>query len=134
MIRTMRVSSLSGEKTETRAELDSHADTCVVGKHALIIHDYGRPVNVTGYDASEGTVAKDLRTVSAGLAYDDPRSGSVAIIVLHQAIEIPHLEMSLLCPMQLRMNDAKVDELPKFLADNPSEDTHVITIPNIDES
>ena len=93
MIRAMRVSSLPGEKTETRAELDSHADTCVVGKHAIIIHDYGRHVNVTGYDTSEGTVAKDLRTGSSGLAYDDPRLGSVTITALLQAIEIPHLEM-----------------------------------------
>ena len=32
------ISSIGGE---TRVECDSHADTSVVGKEALIIHDYG---------------------------------------------------------------------------------------------
>ncbi len=34
---------------ETTLELDSHADTCVLGRHALIILDYDRPVSVAGY-------------------------------------------------------------------------------------
>ena len=40
---------------ETTLELDSHADTCVLGRHALITLDYNQPVSVTGYDPSLGT-------------------------------------------------------------------------------
>ena len=131
MIKTMRVSSLAQEEPaeETRAELDSHTDTCVVGKHALVVHDFDRPVNVTGYDPSEGTVAKGLRTVAAALAYDDPKSGETKIIMLNQAILIPHLDVHLLCPMQLRMNDVKLCEEPKFLVDNPNDLMHALSIP-----
>ena len=39
---------------ETTLELDSHADTCVLGRDALIIHNYSRPVEVEGYDRSLG--------------------------------------------------------------------------------
>ena len=40
---------------ETTLEIDNHADTCVVGKQALIIYDYEPPVSVQAYDPSLGT-------------------------------------------------------------------------------
>ncbi len=40
---------------ETTLELDSHADACVLGRDALIILDYNRPVSVVGYDDSLGS-------------------------------------------------------------------------------
>lgn len=118
---------------EVRTELDSHADTCVVGKHALILMDFDRPVNVIGYDPSLGTT-KDLRTVSAAIAYDDPETGETRVMVIHQAVHIPTLQHNLLCPMQLRMNDVEVNETPKFLLKNPSDESHSIVCRNESES
>ncbi len=46
------ITDLSTKKNsigETILELDSHADTCVVGCDALILLDYDRPVIVKGY-------------------------------------------------------------------------------------
>ncbi len=83
---------------ETTLELDSHADTCVLGHDALILLDYNRPVRVEGYDPSLGT--KTYATVSRVLAYDDPVTGKVYHLVINQAIDIPHLNHHLLCPMQ----------------------------------
>ncbi len=51
-------------------ELDSHTDTCVLGRDALISLDFDRPVVVKGYDLSLGT--ETYATVSGALAYDDP--------------------------------------------------------------
>jgi hypothetical protein len=68
-----------------------------------------------------------MKTVSAARAYDCPRTGQVIILMVHQAIHIPTMENNLLCPMQIRMNDAKVSDIPKFLADNPTDETHAIT-------
>ena len=59
---------------EIRTELDSHADTCVLVDHALVIHDHERPVKVTGYNDQDGT--KTYRTVDATLAYNDPTTGT----------------------------------------------------------
>ena len=53
---------------------------------------------MTGYNPSEGTIAKGLRKVAAALAYDDPKSGETKIIMPNQAILIPHLDVHLLCP------------------------------------
>ncbi len=87
---------------ETTLELDSHADTCVLGPDALILLDYDRPVIVEGYDPSLGTKTgtKTYATVSGALAYDDPVTGEVYNLVINQAIHIPHLDHHLLCPMQ----------------------------------
>ncbi len=111
---------------ETTLELDSHADTCVLGCDALILLDYNRPVFVEGYDPSLGT--KTYVTVSGVLAYDDPVTVEVFHLVINQAIHIPHLDYHLLCPMQCRVNDVVVDNTPKFLASDPTDNTHALTI------
>jgi hypothetical protein len=40
---------------ETTLELDSLANTCVLGRDALIILDYNQPVSIVGYDKSLGS-------------------------------------------------------------------------------
>ena len=111
---------------ETTLELDSHADTCVLGHDALIILDYQQPVTVVGYDESLGT--KTYATVSGAVAYDDPQTGRTLHLVIHQAIHIPHLDHHLLCHMQCCVNDVIANNLPKFLASDPTDQMHVLTI------
>ena len=96
------LSYLTSNDIDTSLELDSHADTCVIGKYCLILNDYERPVTVYGYYRALG--AQSFRTLSAILGYIDPKSGQTYLLVIHQAIKIPHLEHSLICPTQFRMN------------------------------
>ena len=119
---------------KTRIDFDSHADQCAVGRTSLIVHDYDRPTNVTGYNPT-GPIAKDLRTVSAAQAYDDPVTGEMVILLVHQAIHIPDLEHNLLLTMQVRLNDVLVsDTTPRFLTDNVTDLTHTLAIPTSDVS
>ena len=97
----------------------------------MITSNYDRPVEVEGYDRALGTKRYD--TVSGALAYDHPQTGEVLLLVLHQAIHIPHLDHHLLCPMQCRVNDVTVGETPKFMVANPTDETHALTIPDDDE-
>ena len=113
------LSSKINHNGETTLELDSHADTCVLGMGALITLDYDRSVSVYGYDSALG--AKTYKTVSGVVAHDDPITGEVYHLVINQAIHIPHLDHHLLCPMQCRVNDVTISELPKFLATFPTE-------------
>ncbi len=115
---------------EITPELDLHADTCVLGRDTLIFLDYERPIVVEGYDPSLGT--KTYATISGGPAYDDPMTGKVYHLVINQAIHILHLDHHLLCPMQCRVNDVTVDDMPKFLASNPTDHTHALTIKDPD--
>ena len=70
---------------------------------------------------------KNMKTVSGALAYDDQVTRKIIILVVHQAIHIPTMESNLLCPMQVQMNDVKVDKTPKFLTENPTDIMHAIS-------
>jgi len=99
---------------EIRCELDSHADTCVVGTNtALIIADYERLVHVRGYSPKVGE-ATECNTVSIVLQYKCD-NGDKYMLIINQAICIPDMEVNLICPMQLRYNDIEVNDLPKFM-------------------
>jgi hypothetical protein len=111
---------------KTTLELDSHANTCVLGHDALIILDYNRPVSVVGYDESLGS--KTYQTLSGVVAYDDPQTGRTLQLIINQAIHISHLDHHLLCPMQFRVNDVIDNNLPKFLASDPTDQMHALTL------
>ena len=128
VIRSVQTLGSLGTKTsllEQRTELNSHADTSVVGRNtALLIHDYETPVQVQGYN-------EDIRERSncciVIVAYDHPASGDVYMLVIHQAILIPDIPNNLLCPMQLRDHGLAVNDEPKYMALNPTEEHHAIT-------
>ena len=67
------------------------------------------------------------------MAYDFPHSGEVIILKINQAIHIDTMCDNLLCNMQLRMDEVKLFECPKYLTDNPSELDHTIFITPVDE-
>ena len=113
---------------ESATDLDSHADQCAVGSNSLIVHDYDRPINVSG-DNPSGPVDKDLKTVLAALAYDDPVSGETLILMVNQTISIPDISHHLLSPMQVRLNDVVVNEVPRFLTEEVTDHTHSLVIP-----
>lgn len=108
-----------------RTDLDSHADQCVVGSNCLVMHDYECPVLIQGYDPN-GSMTDSLRTVSAALAYESPDTGETIILVVRQALHLPSLPHNLLSPMQLQLNDVKVNDVPKFLTDQLTAYDHAI--------
>ena len=70
----------------------------------------------------------NCHVIGAVIAYDHPETGDVYILVIHQAILIPELENNLLCPMQLCDHGLPVNDGPKYMALNPTEGHHAITI------
>ena len=52
---------------KTKVELDSHADTCILCDHCLVVHDHTRPVNVFGYDPK--AESKHACIVNTTIAY-----------------------------------------------------------------
>jgi hypothetical protein len=65
---------------------------------------------VSTFSNSLGTLSH-VPIVSAAMAYNDHDTGETIILkMIHQVILIDDMDMNLLlCPMQLRMNDVKVD-------------------------
>ena len=130
-IRSVRKLGALGTGTslmDQRTELDSHANTSVVGKElALLIHDYETPVHVHGYIEEVGW-SSNCHVVSTAIAYDHQETGDVYMLVIHQAILIPEMQNNLLCPMQLRNHSLAVNDEPKYMALNPTDGHHAITI------
>jgi hypothetical protein len=116
----------SNNPLETSLELDSPANTPVLGAGALKIQSYDRLVEVVGYDLQQGS--QTFETVSGILAFDHPRDGQVYHLVFNQAIHMPQLDHHLLCPMQCCINDVTVNNVPKFLTRFPTNNTHALIV------
>ncbi len=85
-----------------------------------------------GYDESFGS--KTYQTVSGVVAYDGPQTGRMLHLIINKAIHISHLDHHFVCPMQCCVNDVTVNNRPKFLATNPTDQTHALTINDPDNS
>ncbi len=102
---------------ESWTDLVSHADQCAVGRHYLEVHNYERPMNVSGYDPSAPIAMMDLKTASVALAYEGPVTGKTVILMVHQAILIVMADLSHnhLSTMQVRMKDILINKTLFFL-------------------
>ena len=54
---------------DPRTELDTHANMCVLGRHAYIFESTGKTCNVNSFMDGLG-VAKDVPIVDGAIAYD----------------------------------------------------------------
>ena len=88
-----------------------------MGDTCLVIHHHSRPVNIYGYDPKNGHGSPE--TVVDAVAYDYLHSGQ------------KHQENHLLCPIQCYLNDLHIREVPKLLADYPSETNHATQVINL---
>ena len=78
------MASLETNAHETRTDLDSHADSPVVGRNARIIEDLNVKVKVTGFSKSLGSTTVPL--VNAIVAYDDIYLGHTYLFKIHNAL------------------------------------------------
>ena len=116
---------------ESNTDLDTHADQSILGNNALVVFDFDKPVNIVGFDP-RGPMTTALRTVTGALAYDCPNTGDTYILVVHQSIHNPQLDHNLLSPLQMRLNDVIVNDIPKFLTETPTELDHAIIVNNVE--
>ena len=98
---------------ESYLDLNSHADTCVLGSNALLVETPhpDRTANVSFADSALGSVNKPI--LSGEFKYALPATGLSIILVVHQAVYIETMSHSLLCPMQMRENDIVLNECQK---------------------
>jgi hypothetical protein len=108
-----------------KVELDNHADTFCVGGDVRVVNKTLKTVKVSPLLHSLRTVRK-VPIVSAAMAYNDPRSGNVFILIVHEALLFKELKHCLLCPIQLKFNDVVINERQKFLTTRPTEHDHAV--------
>ena len=93
-----------------RCELDSHADTCILGSNFKLIELTGEVVDVVPYH-EEYDAKKDVPIVSAATAWTHPDTGETFILDYHQALWYgKEVANSLLNPNQMRFYGHRVSD------------------------
>ena len=81
------VGSTRSQNNVLRVELDAHADTCAVGRHALLVHEHPKVVMVSGFDPSQPP--RKAKVVDAAVRYTFQDTGDHLIFMINQAIYVP---------------------------------------------
>ena len=111
----------SGETGGT--ELDSHADSAVVGRNSYILRRTGKVARVQGFTSELGKPLS-VPFVDAIIAYDDPLTGETMLLKIRNALYVESLESNLIPPFVMRLAGVEVNECPKFLSKYPTEQDH----------
>lgn len=130
-ISSTETASLGSYNTVSATELDSHADSPVVGKFCQVLEDTGRKARVSGFTSELGKPLV-VKVVNAAIAYDCEHTGKTYILVVCNALYFENMEVNLIPPFVMRLAGVEVDECPKFLSKNPTEENHSIYFPEED--
>ena len=98
----------------------------VVGKHAYIIAQTGKKVDVSPFTPDYKPLTVPL--VDAMVKYDNPYNGKTYILVLRNALYVPSMENNLIPPFMLREMGVVVNDVPKIHKEDPTVDDHAITV------
>ena len=110
---------------ESCTELDSHANMPVVEKHAYIIAETGKKVDVSPFMPDNQPLMVPL--VDAMVRYDNPYNGKSYRLVLQNALYVPSMDNNPIPPFMLREIGVTVNDVPKIHKEDPTVDAHAIT-------
>ena len=83
-------------------ELDSHADSPVVGKYAIIIETTNKTTMVSGFMSDLGEPMK-VPIVIAAVAYDCEYTGIIHIMIIHNALYFENVTDNIIPPINFCM-------------------------------
>ena len=111
----------------SRCELDSHADTCVAGANTLYVSDDNRTVTVHPF-SDEYKPVQNIPVATVATLWVHTETGQPYILIVHEALYFgDRLQgRTLLCPNQLRLNGARVEDVPRQF---DARSTHSIYLP-----
>ena len=110
-------------------EMDSHADSPVVGKQARILEYTGKKVSVSGFtDAIGKPMLVDV--INTLVAYDCDQSGKTYLLLINNDLPVPSMNGCLIISFIMRLAGLHVNECPKFLAPSPTDSNHSIYFPS----
>ena len=111
--------------SEVQLELDSHADSPVLGHHARITRNTGRFVSVRGFTDELGAPIR-VPVVDGAVKYECEFTGKSYALHIRNALHMPSMKNHLIPPIMMRLAGLIVNECPKFLSRNPSIEDHSI--------
>ena len=75
---------------------------------------------------------RHFEIVSAVFEHTYPLTGQIYHLVIHQSIQIPNLDHHFLCPMQYRVINITISDVPNFLMNAPTPGSHSIVAYDMD--
>jgi hypothetical protein len=103
-----------------RAELDSHADTCVGGANVTILHETGFHVNVSAY-SPEYDALTDIPVATCAGAYDSESDGTTYLLIWNEMMYFgDRMPTSLINVNQIRAYGHTVEDCPQQYDSNSS--------------
>ena len=88
---------LGSSSTTSRLDLDSHADTPVVGRNSVILSTQNVTVKVNGFTKSLGS--KTVPVVDAAVAYAYEFTGKVYLLIIRNALYFEEMDINLIAPL-----------------------------------
>ena len=100
------------DPVEGNVEMDSHADTCVLGRNFVLLHSTGRVCDVFPYtDTYDGITG--VQIVTGATAWTCPNTGETFILIIPEALWMyDKMSHSLVNPNQLRAFGSLVQDNP----------------------
>ena len=106
-------------------ELDSHANTVVVGKQTFVFSHSGQYANVQAF-TEKVKVLPQVPIVDAVIAYDCPSSGETYLFVVRNALCVQSMEINLIPPFIMREAGLVISTTPNIHCDKPTVADHSI--------
>ena len=121
-VRNWIVAEIESGGESSSLELDSHADSPVVGSEALIIRTNYRKVRFNGFTPALGSKTVDV--VDTAIAYECEFTGKVLIMIIRNLLYLKEMNHNLLSLFIMRLDGLEVNEQPKFITRNPMTKHH----------
>ena len=102
-----------------------------LGAHVLIFESTNRTCNVQPFDPSLG-IALKIPIVDGAVVYKCPYTGEIYVLIVRNALYIPHLRNNLIPPFVMRSAGVTLNETPKIHSKDPTIDNHCITFEDSD--
>ena len=106
-------------------ESDSHTDSPVIGRNAVILEVSNRTVMVSGFTTESGS-PMNVPIVTSVVMYDYEYTGPSYVLIVHNNLHFKNMDVNLITPIMMIIAGPEMDECPKFLAKTPNESNHSI--------
>ena len=102
--------------SQSTAELDSNADTIVLGNKALVIQDTGQSTEVNEFSSELRGISK-VPVVASVLACNFPFTLESYLLVMQKSLHIPSMKNNLIPPLIIREVVLNVRKVPNIHCD-----------------
>lgn len=107
--------------------MDSHANSPVVGCNVLVTKEIDQQVEVQGFTKALGS--KQLSIVNCLVAYDNKFTRKTVYLPICNALQFKEMKHNLIPPFLMQLAGLRVNEVPKFMADEPTVEHHSVYDP-----